>query len=78
MSDEAEARRRARHSWPIRRFELGAEPSEDISTETTMQERLAMMWPLAVRAWTLAGHALPRYARSEMPGRVLRPPATED
>lgn len=39
MTDDAEARRRARQSWPIRRFELGAEPSEDLSAETTMQER---------------------------------------
>jgi hypothetical protein len=77
MSDDLEARRRARQHWPIRRFELGAEPSEDLSAETTMQERLAMMWPLAVRAWTLAGHDLPRYSRSEMPGRVIRPPVTK-
>lgn len=77
MSDDAEARRSARQSWPMRRFELCAEPSEDLSAETTMAERLAMMGPLAIRAWTLAGRALPRYSRSEIPGRVIRPPRNE-
>ncbi|MCX4240675.1 hypothetical protein [Paraliomyxa miuraensis] len=77
MDDDAEARRRARSSWPIRRFELGAEPSDDLSATTTVEQRLAMMWPLAVRAWTLAGREIPRYARSEMPGRIIRPPASE-
>lgn len=62
----------------MRRFELGAEPSDDLSATTTVEERLAMMGPLAVRAWTLAGRELPRYARSEMPGCVIRPTAQEE
>ena len=73
MNDDADARRRARQSWPIRRFELGAEPNDDISAETTMEERLAMMGELAIRAWTLSGRELPRYSRSAIPGRIIRP-----
>lgn len=73
MTDDAEARRRARHSWPIRKLDLGQETSDDISAETTMQERLAMMWPLAVRAWTFSGRELPRYSRAEMPSQIIRP-----
>ena len=28
---------------------------------------MAMMWPLAMDAWTLAGRAIPGYARHETP-----------
>lgn len=77
MADDAEARRRARRHWPIRKFALGQEPSEDIRAETSVEQRLAMMWPLAVRAWTLSGRPMPQYSRAEIPGRIIRPP-TED
>lgn len=53
----------------MRRFSLGAEPSEDISATTTTAERLAMMWPLAVRAWSLTGNPFPSYTRANIPGR---------
>lgn len=43
-----------------------------------MEQRLTMMGELALRAWTLSGRDLPRYSRSEMPGRIIRPPAAED
>ncbi len=55
----AVARRRARAAWPARVFELGREPSDDLSDRTTAEERLAMMWPLAVDAWTTSGRPLP-------------------
>lgn len=58
----------------MRKFELGREPSDDISAESTVEERLAMMWPLAVRAWTLSGRTLPSYLRAKIPGRIIRPP----
>ena len=69
------ARAAARHSLPIRVFRLGAEPSDDLSGSTTPAQRLAMMWPLALEAWSVAGRQLPRYAREEIPVRVIRTPS---
>lgn len=60
-----------RSSWPVHVFPLGAAPGPDISGHTTAEERLAMMWNLAVEAWTLAGHFPPEYERSETPIRVV-------
>ena len=72
----ADARRRARAGWPVRVFRLGEEPSEDLGERTTAEERLAMMWPLAVDAWTTSGRRLPEYPRHRMPGRVIRGPGS--
>ena len=68
-----EARRAARAQWPVRKFRLAEEPGPDLSATTTASERLAMMWPLARDAWTLAGRAIPDYPRDRMPVRVVRP-----
>ena len=65
----------ARRSLSIRVFRLGAEPSDDLSDNTTPQQRLAMMWPLALDAWSLSGRPLPRYARDRMPLHVIRVPS---
>jgi len=70
-SDE-ERRARQRATWPIRKFALGEEPGDDLSAVTSGEERLAMMWDLARRAWLLSGRPLPDYERASMPGRVLR------
>lgn len=70
---DAEARRAARATWPVRRFALGDEPGDDLSAETTPAERIRMMWPLAVEAWRLAGRPLPDYDRAHIPARVFRP-----
>jgi hypothetical protein len=51
----------------VRVFRLGEEPGDDLSATTTAAERLAMMWPLAVEAWTFAGRPLPDYTRGETP-----------
>jgi hypothetical protein len=59
-----------RGTWPGRRRRLGDAPDDDLSDVTTAAERLAMMWPLARRAWALAGKTVPDYPRSEAPGRV--------
>jgi hypothetical protein len=67
------ARRRARAGWPVKRFRLGEEPPDDLSDVTTAAERIAMMWPLALAAWQVAGRSLPTYDRSSMPGRLWRP-----
>lgn len=68
---------RDRSSWPVRAYRLGAEPGDDLSGSTTPEERLAMMWPLALEAWELTGWPLPRYSRGETPvrRRSLRSPA---
>lgn len=71
---ESERQRRVqeRSSWPIRRFRLGDEPSDDLRGQTTPEERLAMMWGLARRAWLLSGRRLPDYDRATVPGKVIR------
>ena len=61
-----------RRDWPVRKFSLGAEPGDDLRATTTAAERLQMMWPLAVEAWTIAGRALPEYSRHEAPVKLLR------
>jgi hypothetical protein len=61
-----------RAGWPIRRYRLGEEPSDDLSTTTTPAERLAMMWPLAREGWLLAGRPLPMYSRESLPARIFR------
>ena len=74
-SDRADrdSRRQARSAWPIARYRLGEEPSEDLSSVTTATERVAMMAELAESAWRLAGRQLPSYERDSAPGRLYRP-----
>jgi len=61
-----------RRSWPIRCYRVGTEPNDDLSAITTAKERLEMMWPLAVEAWTLAGLPQPQYPRGEIPIRLVK------
>jgi len=65
---------RDRSRWPVRAYRLGAEPGDDLSASTSAEERLAMMWPLALEAWELTGRALPVYSRDDTPvsRRLLR------
>lgn len=66
-------RARARSQWPVRRYAVGAEPDDGADTaDMSAEERLAMMWELALQAWTLSGRPLPDYSRRDAPGRVLR------
>lgn len=60
----------------MRRYDLGGEPGDDLSDRTTPSERLAMVWPLTVLSWRLAGRPLPDYERSEIPGRLVRSDAS--
>ena len=46
-------RRDRRASWPVRQFRLGDEPNEDLSSTTTAEERIAMMWPRALDAFSI-------------------------
>ena len=61
-----------RSHWPVRKLALGSEPGDDISAETTAEERLEMVWQLTLEAWSLAGLPLPTYARHEAPVRCVR------
>lgn len=70
--ERAERRRQRASQWPVRRFELGQEPLRDALDRSTVEERLAMMWPLAKEAWAVAGKQIATYARSEMPGAMTR------
>jgi len=73
-ADEAARRAAARASWPGLKTTLTEAPgAEDLSATTTPEERLAMMWPLTLGAWSLTGLPLPDYRRADMPGRVIRP-----
>jgi hypothetical protein len=70
--DDPEGARAGRRSWPVRKHRLGSEPSDDLSDSTTAEQRLEMMWPLALEAWALSGEPLPDYARNEAPVRRIR------
>jgi len=63
----------SRQHWPIRVCLLGEGPGDDLSACTTPEQRIAMVWELTRRMWTLTGRAWPDYARAAMPGRVIRP-----
>ena len=67
------ARAAARSTWQIRRYDLGKEPGDDLSATTTAAERIKMMWPLALDAWSFAGRQIPDYPRDQTPIRVIRP-----
>jgi hypothetical protein len=58
----------------VRKFHLGSEPSDDLSAFTTPEQRLEMMWPLALEAWTLTDKPFPDYDRSAVPVCVRRDP----
>ena len=69
---DAESRRLGRATWPVRRYRLGEEPSEDLSATTTATERLAMMWPLAVDAFSHGGGMPEGAPRNTWPVRILK------
>jgi hypothetical protein len=69
---DAEGRRKARSGWPVVVRQLD-DNTDDISDLTTPAERIAMMWPLALEAWRLAGRPIPDYDRTHAPSRVFRP-----
>ena len=76
LSDPLYAERAAaRATWKIRRYELGEEPSDDLSATTTGVERIEMMWPLARDVWSFAGRSIPDYRREQTPVRVIHPTA---
>jgi hypothetical protein len=73
QQDETKKSRAARRrSWPVKKYRLGSEPSDDLSDSTTPEQRLEMMWPLALEAWSLTGNPLPDYARRHAPVHRFR------
>jgi hypothetical protein len=68
----AELRRNDAERWPLRSYKLGSEPIVDPLDRSTVDERIATMWPLARQAWRVSGKAVPTYARHEAPGSVIR------
>ena len=42
-------------------------PEENIAGSTTLEQRLAMMWQLALDAWAFTGRPLPDYSRENTP-----------
>lgn len=58
--------------WPLRIVALGQEELADPRIPDDVDARLAMVWTLTRQQWSFAGRTIPRYARSEMPGRVVR------
>jgi len=70
--DDIHARARQRVAWPVRKYRLADAPRDDIALATAA-ERLAMMWPIALDAWSFTGRTLPDYARANAPVRVIRP-----
>jgi hypothetical protein len=56
-----------RSAWPVRRFDLGDEPLDDLSASTTPEQRLDMVGTLTLDSWALSGRAVPAYSRPETP-----------
>jgi hypothetical protein len=67
-----DAKRAERAHWPIARFRLGEEPSDDLSAVTTPVQRVAMVWTLTESAWKLAGRRFPDYDRRSIPAVLFR------
>lgn len=59
-------------SREVRVYRLGEEPRDDLSADTTAEERLAILSELSERAWALTGRPVPTYERSDIPIRVTR------
>ncbi|MBM4059701.1 MAG: hypothetical protein FJ265_01190 [Planctomycetes bacterium] len=64
------ARAAARAEWPVRVFRLGEEPPEGL--DTTPEQRIEMMWEMAVQAYGMAGIPIPDYDRAHTPIRLVR------
>jgi hypothetical protein len=70
-SETADDRCAQRASWIVRVSRLSDRASDDLSECTTPEQRVEMMWPLAIEAWSLSGRPLPKYGRDEAPVRVV-------
>ncbi|HSF14346.1 MAG TPA: hypothetical protein VLK65_02195 [Vicinamibacteria bacterium] len=77
MEDEAvsarERRARARAKCSVLKYRLGEEPGDEQLAAMTPEDRVAMMWAIAVDAWILSGREIPEYDRDHIPARLFRP-----
>lgn len=71
--DDQLERAAERVNWPVRRHALGREPG-DAARLASATECIAMMWPLALEAWELAGLPVPDHGRADAPSRLVRGP----
>jgi hypothetical protein len=51
---------------------LGHEPSDDLTSTTTAEQRVAMVWELTLEAWAVSGREMPAYTRAETPVTTRR------
>jgi len=63
----------ARRAMPVRLYQLGEEPGDDLAGQTNVAERLAMVALLTQRMWLFTGRPLPVYTRANIPCNVIRP-----
>ena len=70
IPDDLAKRAAHRADWPIQVVRRGEERPDGL--ETTPEQRIEMMWELAVRAYGMAGIPIPDYARADTPIRVVR------
>jgi hypothetical protein len=70
VQDDAEVRRARRADWPVRVVPLGADSPDAL--DTTPEQRIEMMWELAVQAYGVAGIPIPDYDRANTPSCVVR------
>ena len=61
----------ARRNWPIKAVPCSSDDEVVLARTTTMEQRLAMMWQLALDAWEMTGKELPHYDRNDIPGILL-------
>ncbi|MEO8636825.1 MAG: hypothetical protein ABI587_16235 [Gemmatimonadales bacterium] len=62
-----------RFNSPVVVYRLGEEPGDDLSRSTTPEERIALVWELTRRMWTLTGQPSSGASREHLPIRVIRP-----
>lgn len=71
---DKERRAESRANWPGIKTTLADAPgAEDLSTTTTIEERLGMMWELSLTTWLMSGKPIPDYSRAQLPTNMLRP-----
>jgi hypothetical protein len=78
MTKALDRRARQRRNWPVLLTGLHDQAGADLSASTTLAERLAMMRPLALAAWKVAGLPLPRYSRRRIPVRIFDRDASQE
>jgi len=71
MTDDRPAR--SRSIPPARILRIDDPQVDDLSSSTTVQERVAMVAVLSRRMWEITGQPWPSYSRSEIPVTLARP-----